>query len=122
VVGKESEPSWVASPAENDETSRYVRNSAHLPHLQEQAPGQEHAVATRDTGPEADPAVPPSADEPRVVIDLRDRTSRYERRSGALPHLTDDPEWVSPLADMPQPIREEKRRGFRRLRPRLRRS
>lgn len=117
MVGKESEHSWVASPPEDDETSRYVRNSAHLPHLRE--PGHEHAVATRRIDLEVD-TVP--ADGPRVVIDLRDRTSRYERRSGALPHLTDDPEWVSPVADMPQPIREEKRRGLKRLRPRLRRS
>lgn len=123
MVGKESEASWVAAPAESEEPSRYVRRSAHLPHIREAE--RKQAEANRRIEAEADPTPPAilhAAEEPQVVIDLREATSRYERRSGALPHLTDDPDWESPVANMPQPIREEKRRGLRRLRPRLRRS
>lgn len=131
--GNESESYPPAEPARDDDSSRYSRNSAHLPHLHgrrttevsDAAPWDGEAGGRADW--ESQPAhvfhdEPPAASEPAVVVDLRDRTSRYERRSGALPHLTDDPEWVSPASAMPQPVRDEKPRRFRRLRRPFRRS
>lgn len=131
--GNESESYPPLAPARDGDSSRYVRNSAHLPHPHDR---QRTEVSDADPwGGEAggrggwakQPAdvfhdEPPAPSEPAVVVDLRDHTSRYERRSGALPHLTDDPEWVSPASAMPQPVRDEKPRRFRRLRRRFRRS
>ena len=116
MVGKESEP----ASGVGDETSRYVRNSAHLPHLLDPWATEEGATLTWQGADDLDPAEVDDP-EPDVVVDLRQATSRYERRSGALPHLTDDPEWVAPTTGLPQPIRDEKPRRFRRLRRPFRR-
>jgi hypothetical protein len=133
VGGNESESYPPPAPAREDDSSRYVRNSAHLPHLHDRrttkvsdaAPWEGEAGGRG--GLESQPAhvfhdEPPAATEPAFVVDVRDHTSRYERRSGALPHLTDDPDWVSPATAMPQPVRDEKSRRFRRLRRPFRRS
>lgn len=129
----ESESYPPPAPARDDDSSRYVRNSAHLPHLHDRQGTQVSDADLWDgeaggrSGWGDQPAdvfhgEPPAPSEPAMVVDLRDHTSRYERRSGALPHLTDDPEWVSPASAMPQPVRDEKPRRFRRLRRPFRRS
>jgi len=78
--------------------------------------GREKQVGTRLFNEEA---LPHELEEgERVVeleIDLRDNdhTSRYVRRSGGLPHLTDDPAWVPAGQDLPKAAAAPKRRILR---------
>jgi hypothetical protein len=66
-------------------------------------------VATRDTDPDAEDLV--------SFADMRDLpSSRYERNSGDLPRLGDDPEWMPPGSDFVSSIVvNEPRRWFSRF-------
>ncbi len=65
------------------ETSRYVRRSAGLPRLED----------LRVAAPAA-----------QIVIDLTSVETRYQRHSGALPHLSDDEAWHLQREDLPHPV------------------
>jgi len=66
-------------------------------------------VPTRDTDPEAYDLLPLRA--MRVL-----GSSRYERNSGDLPRLGEDPEWVPPGSEFVSTIiEEESRRWFHRF-------
>ncbi len=65
------------------ETSRYVRRSAGLPRLEDLR------------------AAPPDT---RIVVDLTLAETRYQRHSGALPHLSDDETWHLQREDLPHPV------------------
>lgn len=79
--------------------------------------GQDEQATTRPLDPRLDEsAADPRWDqsEPDMEIDLRkpDQTSRYVRRSGRLPHLTDDPAWVPAPGDLPRAAEPARERRF----------
>lgn len=67
------------------------------------------AHPTEPTAVASDPGhqTPEARAEAEIVEIAEFRRSRYERNSGSLPHLGDDPDWTPPTFERPTSISDE---------------
>lgn len=59
----------------------------------------EPIVASRESDPDAIELVP--------TLEMHDPSSRYERNSGGLPRLEDDPGWSPPTFELTAPVLDD---------------